>query len=143
MKKIQHNSRPVSADIHLKYICHECGSEHWISLKENKTPDYKIVCYSCDSVILPETIHLVELKFKQKKEAKSSTPTPIPPKTDPVLDIVQRCAITLASYGFDKQESIALAEKAFIKYNTDNVSELVKKIIFDFGAINEPKTSKV
>jgi len=144
MIKTQKNDKPKEADIHLKYICHDCGSEHWISLKENQTPKYKIVCYSCDVIIMPKRIDSINFKFvkdnKTKKEKKVKTQ---PKKDDSSLDIIQRCAITLVSYGFEKEEARTLAEKTHIKYNTDSVSELVKKIVFDFGAIDESKTTEV
>lgn len=144
MIKTQKNDKPKEADIHLKYICHDCGSEHWISLKENQTPKYKIVCYSCDVIIMPKRIDSINFKFvkdnKTKKEKRVKTQ---PKKDDSSLDIIQRCAITLVSYGFEKEEARTLAEKTHIKYNTDSVSELVKKIVFDFGAIDESKTTEV
>tara|TARA_Y100000356_G_C11007928_1_gene156819 strand:- start:29 stop:463 length:435 start_codon:yes stop_codon:yes gene_type:complete len=142
---IQKNNKPAEADIHLKYICHSCGSEHWISLKENQTPRYKIVCFSCDVVIMPKPVAQVKLLFaKQDTKQNKTKQQPQPSQTDsPVLDVVQRCAVTLVSYGFEKEEALSLAEKAAIKYNIDNVSDLVKKIIFDFGAINEPKTTEI
>lgn len=149
MTKTQKNDKPKEADIHLKYICHECGSEHWISLKENQTPKYKIVCYSCDIIIMPKRIDTINFKFvkdkddKTKKTKKTKKVKPEPIKEDNGLDIIQRCAITLVSYGFEKEEARTLAEKTHIKYNTDSVSELVKKIVFDFGAIDESKTTKV
>ena len=141
MTKIQKNDKPAEADIHLKYICHNCGSEHWISLKENQTPKYKIVCYGCDIVIMPKRIQQIEFKFK--KENKQKKIKTEPKKDDSILDVIERCAITLVSYGFEKEEAKALAEKAYIKYNTDSVSELVKKIVFDFGGIDESEATKV
>jgi hypothetical protein len=144
MIKTQKNDKPKEADIHLKYICHDCGSEHWISLKENQTPKYKIVCYSCDVIIMPKRIDSINFKFvKENKTKKTKKVKTQPKKDDSSLDIIQRCAITLVSYGFEKEEARTLAEKTHIKYNTDNVSELVKKIVFDFGAIDESKTTEV
>tara|TARA_R100000278_G_C5456834_1_gene159435 strand:- start:321 stop:764 length:444 start_codon:yes stop_codon:yes gene_type:complete len=147
MIKVQKNDKPAEADIHLKYICHTCGAEHWISLKENQTPKYKIVCYSCDVIIMPRKVNKINFEFvktndgKKTKTKKTKTETQKVKETE--LDVVKRCAVTLVSYGFDEKESMALAQKAHLKYNTDDVSELVKKIIFDFGAINEPATTKV
>tara|TARA_R110002074_G_scaffold385451_1_gene566702 strand:- start:293 stop:724 length:432 start_codon:yes stop_codon:yes gene_type:complete len=143
MINIQKNDKPAEADIHLKYICHTCGAEHWISLKENQTPKYKIVCYSCDVIIMPKPIQQIKFNFKKEDKPKEKRVKPQIKKDDTVLDVVKRCAITLVSYGFEKDEAMALAEKASMKYNTDSVSDLVKKIIFDCGAIDESKTSEV
>lgn len=145
MTKIQKKSKPCEADIHLKYICHNCGSEHWISLKENQTPKYKIVCYACDIVIMPKKIQSVKFRFNDSTNTKKKTKKVKPEvkKDDTALDVVERCAITLVSYGFEKDEAMTLAKKAYIKYNSDSVADLVKKIVFDYGGIDEPKTSDV
>tara|TARA_R100001163_G_C4861137_1_gene67319 strand:- start:193 stop:471 length:279 start_codon:yes stop_codon:yes gene_type:complete len=92
---------------------------------------------------MPKPIQQIKFNFKKENKAKEKKVKTEAKKEDSALDVIQRCAITLASYGFEKQEAMTLAEKAHIKYNTDSVSELVKKIVFDFGAIDESKATKV
>lgn len=145
--RTQRNSKPTALDIHLKYLCAGCGSEHWISIKENQTKGFKIVCYMCDIVIEPKVLKKIDMIYEGEKPAEvvSEPAEPSEPSKKEPLNTIQRCAVNLVSYGFDEDEAKLLAEKAYEKYKIDDVVDLVKKIIFDFGAITDeqPATSEV
>ena len=125
-------------DVHLKYICVGCQCEHWISLKENQTKDFKIVCYNCDIVIEPVKISKIDILYKN-----------IEPKTDPkstpkINPVVEDCVSTLVDWGFDKKEARELTNDAIIKYGDLEALDLVKKIFFDYGALqNELEATEV
>lgn len=137
--RIQKQTKPSEININLKYVCAGCGSHHWVSLDDIQNPNHKIICYYCDISIEIEPIHKISVIYKidQLKKEKQKQ------KFDS-LDIIDRCAITLVSYGFSKEEAKNLSFRAYDKYKTDDIGFLIKNIIFDFGSnSNESKTSKV
>lgn len=139
--KIYKNIKPVEADIHLKYICPECGTNHWLSLKENKINGYKILCEYCDSILKVRQIDKIKFKFKE-------TTKPIEvsePEQSDDIDFLSKSATILESYGFSKTESVAMIQDAFAKTNSSHINTLVKTAIFDIGVKNDSisKTAEI
>jgi hypothetical protein len=134
-QKIQ-KKKPSRADIHFKYICEDCETINWISYKENQTDGYKICCPVCDSIIIPTKISNIKVEYVKEQENIE--------RPKPVTNIVNRCCKTLCEYGFDQDEALILAKEGYAKYQTEDLVDLVKKIIFDFGVtIDEFASSKV
>ena len=130
MKQNGKKIKPSKIDISFTYICHECGEDHWVTLKENQTENFMVVCKSCDAVIYTTPLAKVSVKYKEDK------PKPQKVQETDNNDLVDRCVKSLVYYGFDKSEAISMAEEACHKYDTSDVGELVKKMIFDFGGLN-------
>lgn len=141
--RTQKNSRPSEIDINLKYVCKGCRSEHWVSMQDIQNPKHKIHCYFCDISIEIDPISNIDIiyisdKLKKDKEQQKRT------EQYNKLDTIDRCAITLVSYGFSKDEAKNLSWRAYEKYQTEDIGFLVKKIIFDFGStLNESKAENV
>lgn len=76
-KKIK-NQKPISLDVHLKYRCpnHNCGYEHWLSLLETQTQNFKIVC-ECGSVFKPKRINKIKVIYKDNKKKIHETKKPV------------------------------------------------------------------
>ncbi len=123
MKTIK-NQKPVSLDVHLKYICpnKECGNEHWLSLGEAKTNRFKIVC-NCSTIFEPQTISKIHIKYKTPKITKKIAEIP-----NVILDQVSDILI---SYGFSKEEAVNKVKKAYQKYITDDIKILIKQSILE------------
>jgi len=143
MKTQKKNLKPIDIDVHFKYRCpkSDCGCEHWLSLKETKTKNFKIVCH-CGLVLKPKKIHNIKISY-DKVETKSipqvetieekhlCEPLKIP------LDLQEQSVKILTKYGFTHDESIKLTEKAYIKNPVDTVGILVKYIIANLGELDE------
>jgi DNA-directed RNA polymerase subunit RPC12/RpoP len=135
--KIYKDIKPVEADIHLKYICPECGANHWLSLKENKINGYKILCEYCDSILKVKQIEKLKFKFKEEKqEVIKQEPTSLVEENEGV-DFLEKSDILLESYGFSKAEAITMIDDAFSKTHSRNINTLVKTAIFDIGVKND------
>ena len=137
MKKTATRIKPSKVDISFTYICQGCGEDHWVTLKENQTKDFMIVCNSCDTVMYTTPLSKISLRYA-KEEKEQIKPEP---SVKQESSLIERCAKSLVYYGFDKLEAITMATEACSKYDTSDIGELVKKIIFDFGELDA--TSKV
>ena len=64
--KITKNQKPISLDVHLKYRCpnNNCGYEHWLSLLETQTKNFKIVC-DCGTVFKPKKIKTLKIIYDE------------------------------------------------------------------------------
>ena len=62
------NIKPIDADIRLKYICPstECNAEHWLSIKEAKVQDFKVLCDVCDTVFTPKRVKSITVNFLEE-----------------------------------------------------------------------------
>jgi hypothetical protein len=116
------NLKPIDTDIHFKYLCNECGSQHWLSLKEASTPKYRIVC-ECNNVFQVKTISGYDIKYKKKKvKAKKHT-------EEIDIDLLDRSVKILVSYGFTKNESINLIKLSYKDSATTDCASLVKQTL--------------
>lgn len=127
MKKI----KPSGIDLHLKYLCPECHSCSWLSLKEAQTPNYIIVCDVCDTRFKIKTIDGFQINYVDKI---SKTKFVTKPQLD--IDIKQKCIQTLKSYGFTEIEASGLIDDTFEIWQTSDISTLVKESLKLFGVKN-------
>lgn len=119
-------TKPSGWDIHLQYTC-KCGNQYWISTKENMTDGFKIVCAYCDNIIIPQKIANIKVHYEQLSKSKKSDKKPVP-------KMINSAAITLEDLGFDKKEAMDLCLDFYNRYQPKTTSDLVKKIMFDYGA---------
>jgi hypothetical protein len=135
MKKKNHE--PVDLDIHLKYRCPnvKCGCDHWLSLKETKIKNFKVVC-DCDTIFSPKQIKTIDIIYLEtetiidKSDIKSLEDESIP------KDLLEKSTKTLINYGFTKEESEKLLISSYIKNITDDCSTLIKKALKSIGVLN-------
>lgn len=134
------NLKPIEIDAHFKYRCplNSCGFDHWLSLKQVSTKNYKIVC-DCGTVFKPKVVKKLDIEFlieNKEKQKNTSNNTVITQTTIPI-DLQSKSSKILENYGFTTQECLLLTQKAFEQTKTDDVGFLVKYIIQNLGELNE------
>jgi DNA-directed RNA polymerase subunit M/transcription elongation factor TFIIS len=132
MKKI----KPVDIDLHLKYLCPNCGAIVWLSLKETQTPRYISVCDLCNNSFRIKTIDKITIKYKELTKQKKETVEEEPVKVLLKQDIKEKAINSLVSYGFTKTESAILLQDAFDIFQTNDIGILVKESLKLFGVKN-------
>jgi DNA-directed RNA polymerase subunit RPC12/RpoP len=132
---MKNNQKPIDRDVHFKYLCRKCGQEHWLSLKEASTEDYKIVCF-CDHVFGVRPIADIRIKYKdrivtQSQETPPTTKIAVTPPSNNAIPIpFYNDAIgLLVGYGFTQAEAKDMVRSAYEKSPTDDYKILVKTIL--------------
>ena len=141
---------PFGADITFKYKCPntECSFEHYVTYKESKTKNFKVVCDICDTVFTPKQIKSITINYEKPK------PTPIPieekqkllstyfrnkPKNEKQKQeekekhFIEEAIITLNHFGFSQKEAKELVREEYIKSGESNPAKLVKLCLDFFG----------
>ena len=124
MKK-KKNQKPTDYDIHLKYLCPDCGYSHWLSFLESSTKNYKIVC-DCSCVFKVRTTQSFKIQYVKLQIKQTAVENKTEPKQTIPQSILNSASAVLINYGFTKNESIDLIKKSFDKKPEQNVSSLVK-----------------
>jgi hypothetical protein len=134
----QHNKnkkislKPTKIEAHLQYICpnQDCGFDHWLTLRETQTRNFKIVC-ECGTVFRPKRVKDLDIVFakktnKAKTVSRPSKPSSQTQKITIPIDILNRSAIVLVGYGFTDNEARQMIQDCFDKTQSVDVSFLVK-----------------
>lgn len=132
MKKI----KPVDIDLHLKYLCPNCGAIIWLSLKETQTPRYISVCDICNQSFRVKTINKITIKYNESPKNKPEIKQKEPKKVLLNQEIREKVINSLVAYGFTKTESEELAQDAFDIFQTNDIGILVKESLKLFGVKN-------
>lgn len=132
MKKI----KPVDIDLHLKYLCPNCGAIIWLSLKETQTPRYISVCDICNQSFRVKTINKITIKYNESPKNKPEIKQEEPKKVLLNQEIREKVINSLVAYGFTKTESEELAQDAFDIFQTNDIGILVKESLKLFGVKN-------
>ena len=127
-KKIK-NQKPISLDVHLKYRCpnNECGQEHWLSLLESQTSNFKIVC-NCKTVFTPKRIDSIKVLYKKHYSKNKQLNAKIS-SIDP--ELVKKVIPSIINLGFTKQEALSMIDRAYTKQPTDDISILIKNTLLE------------
>jgi hypothetical protein len=136
----QKNQKPIEVDAYLKYRCplSKCGYDHWLSLKETKTKNFKIVC-ECGSILIPKQISKLNIVYTEDNSVSATEPPEqikIIEKPKIPIDFKNNCVRVLVGYGFTKEESIDLCEKAFEKNPVNSSGLLIKYILQNLEELN-------
>lgn len=133
MKKI----KPVDIDLHLKYLCPNCGAICWLSLRETKTVGYISVCDICHDTFKVKTIDKITIQYKHNKK-QIEKPIEKNEKTTIIFDpdIRLKSVDSLVKYGFTNKEASELVQDAFDIFKTNDIAILVKESLKLFGAKN-------
>ena len=133
MKKI----KPVDIDLHLKYLCPNCGAICWLSLRETKTVGYISVCDICHDTFKVKTIDKITIQYKHNKK-QIEKPIEKNEKTTIIFDPDTRfkSVDSLVKYGFTNKEASELVQDAFDIFKTNDIGTLVKESLKLFGAKN-------
>lgn len=124
--------KPIDHDVYLKYQCpkEDCGQQHWLTLKEAQTKNFKIVCH-CETVFKTKQVDKILVKHKKfSKEITEKVFVKIP------VDLLQSCVKILVSYGFSKTESQDLLYKAYNENPTADSVELIKNTLLSLEINN-------
>jgi hypothetical protein len=138
MKKIWKSQKPIDIDAHFKYRCPDpkCGFDHWISLRESQTKNFKIVC-DCGCVFKTKKVSRIKIVYCGIKPTKIKEQAVTVVETSKIpVDTKNSCVKLLVSYGFTKDESINLCEKAFDKNPVNSSGLLVKYILQNLEELN-------
>jgi hypothetical protein len=140
MKTKKKNLKPIDLDIHFKYRCtnSKCNYDHWLTLKETQTKDFKIVC-DCGCVLRVKLISKIKILYappKQKTQEKPTKQIEIVHKPKIRVDLQAKCVKLLCGYGFTKDESLILTDKAFERNPTGEAGSLIKYILQNLGELN-------
>ena len=140
------NQKPIEIDAQFKYRCPKCADEHWISMRQARVKNFKIVC-DCDTVFKPKRIKTISIVYPSVKNTKSVETTPVvetdeekkkdlavKPIRIPLQEsIVNKCVKLLVKYGFTNTESKDLIDKAYDAIGVNDVGLLVKKALEILG----------
>jgi hypothetical protein len=140
MKK--NNQKPIEIDAHFKYRCPKsnCGYDHWLSLKETQTKNFKIVC-DCGNIFKPKKITKIKIVYEansvktQQQESVVKNESVVQSYEIPV-DTENKCVKILAKYGFTHSESVELINKGYLKNPTNDATALIRYIIKNLGDLN-------
>ena len=121
--KIKKNQKPTDYDIHLKYLCPDCGYSHWISFLESSTKNYKIVC-DCGCVFKVKRTQSFKVKYSTKIQPAVKDKT----VSNKIIsqDVLSKASTVLINYGFTKNEAIDLIKQSFDKNSDQDIPSLVK-----------------
>jgi len=136
--KFRKNQKPIDIDVHFKYRCSKssCGSEHWLSLRESQTKGFKIVC-DCGYIFRPKRISKIQIVYANILSVKKpDEPTQTIEKPKIAVDLQNDCVKLLVGYGFTKDESVSLCEKAFEKNPVTSSGLLIKYILQNLEELN-------
>jgi hypothetical protein len=128
--------RPVDIEGYIKYICHNCLQEHWVSFKEAKHPKFVIVC-RCDETLKVKTVESISIKHI-KRHNKNNT---VQPSGSAIENsgLVNKTRDVLLNYGFSKTEADSLISSACEKQNFTNCEDLIKCVLTKFGESSNVK----
>lgn len=120
--------KPKEYDLHLKYSCPDCGCDHWLSLLEASTTNFKVVC-DCGVLFRVKRVAGIKLLYEQvskQAEAKISTPHTIDIENNMVA---KQAVATIINYGFTSKEAKDLVKNCYDTSKTYSVSDLVKQAL--------------
>lgn len=132
IKKTKKYQKPIDTDIHFKYRCpnDDCGYDHWLSISEAQTKNFKIVCDSCNYIFYPKRIKKIKILYKNITINSTKENKQIP------NSLLQKATQVLIQYGFTKEESEKLLIISYNKNITDDCSTLVKNTLKFIGSTN-------
>lgn len=116
--------KPTDHDIHLKYLCDQCGQTHWLSYLEASTKGYKVVC-DCGNIFQVKTVVGFELKYSIT-QPKSPEIKPVEISATISSDLLDAGSKALIKYGFTKSEAEDLLSRCYSQNPVNDISILVK-----------------
>ena len=133
------NQKPVSYEMHLKYICpgKHCDFIHWISINQAKTKNYKIVC-DCGNVFKPKRIRSIKIKYaiEEIKNIKTNPSISADKEESINTDMLNKCIKILINYGFTDIEARDYIISAYSINPTNNIIQLIKFTLEQIGENN-------
>lgn len=128
------NQKPIDVEVNIKYICpnNKCGYDHWISLKEAQTKNFKIVC-DCSTVFSPKPIQKISIKYKKRTQKTSvSNDQPVVVEHNIPPNLLEKSSRVMQTFGFREKEANQLLTEF---YRTNPISDY-KQLVQSTLAIN-------
>jgi len=127
------NQKPISLDVHLRYRCpnNNCGYEHWLSLLETQTKNFKVVC-ECGTVFRPKRIEKIKVVYDHKKQ-KMVKKEKFVEQSKPQINnsLINQAVPSLVDLGFTRLEAVDLLSKTYLKQPIDDLSLLIKNTLLE------------
>lgn len=142
-QQIIRNLEPKNVEAQLQYTCPVCKTEHWLSHKQTKIDEFKILCEGCDNVLIPKTVQSITINFKPEQEEIISEfdKTELEPlkARQPSLvkfNFLKEAKNTLVAFGFSKHEAEEMINLEYERTKEENPAKLVKGAIDLMGVNN-------
>lgn len=137
IQKNKKRLKPKEHDVHLKYSCTDCGCDHWLSLLEASTTNFKIVC-DCGVVFRVKKVIGIKLLYDKTLSKKPKEKSAAVNVIDIDSNLVAKQAIAIiTNYGFTNKEAKDLIKKCYDTSTTYSVSDLVKQALELIKVTNE------
>lgn len=143
MTKQKHKDiEPIETDSSIKYLCPNCSNAHWISLREAKIKNFKIVC-ECNTVIVPKRIKKLKTVFHKTKikpqQIKQKSPVVIPPvpKSNLSYEIQQKCIDSLKTFGYTEEEIKRTLPEAIEASRIHHIKLVIDYLLKNLGEKND------
>lgn len=119
---IKKNQKPIEVEAHLRYKCPniDCKFDHWISLKESATKNFRMVC-ECGQIFKPKIVKKIQIVYLEPEKPKLNE------------DYIDRCIEAIIDYGFTKTEARELITDIYTKNPDLEPIELIKIALKHFG----------
>lgn len=131
--------KPSDHDISFQYICRNCGSSHWLFMREVCTKNFFVVC-DCGDIIKPKRISKITVHYQEdtskthRRKKKSQHDEKVKKDEDNVdikkteidPDILFSASKNLMSLGFTEKEAKDLIKKSYEIIGKNDCAELVK-----------------
>lgn len=143
MTKKINDVEPQKVDAQLLYVCPDtdCRMEHWLSMKQVKTPGFMVVCDFCDTVFTPRLVKSITLNFTKTDSPKQKPLTPETPVVSDTAtkprDFLKEAKETLIHFGFHKQEAEEMIDTEYNKTKNTSPVQLVKGALDFLGGKSE------
>jgi hypothetical protein len=133
------NQKPTEIEANIKYTCpnEKCKFDHWISLKEAQTKNFKIVC-DCSTVFSPKTIKRVVVKYKKFKQKPILVPDKVEETVNHTIpdDILIKSSKIMQAFGFRKKEADSMLIEFFKTNPIYDFKQLVQNTLAFNGGHN-------
>jgi Holliday junction resolvasome RuvABC DNA-binding subunit len=130
------NLKPTDYEISLIYKCPNCRIEHWLSIKEAATKNFKVVC-DCDTIFTVKLVKSITVNYVESEPKKEIIAQPVEKVIQrPNVDFVENCAKILVGYGFTKNEAVSLVNKTYESNPSSDISTFIKSCISNFGGVH-------
>lgn len=124
--------KPIEIDAYLKYRCPSCNIDHWISLNQATTKNYKVVC-DCNQVFKPKRISKINIEYAVKQKPKLSDSDILTIESN----LLNQCVSVLVQYGFTSGEAQSLVKETYLKNPTTDLKQLITNTLSSIGVSNE------
>jgi hypothetical protein len=112
------NLKPIDYEISFIYGCPGCRYQHWLSMNEASTKNFKVVC-DCGVSFKVKPIKQIEIIYQIEQEKKEHI-------DELTNEIVNKCVTILDDYGFSKTEAVNLIYRSYKENKSVDIGTIIK-----------------